>query len=69
VFREADFVCVNTPLPPETRGFIGAPEFSLMKPTAYFINTARGPFVDDPALYTAFAERRIAGAALDVFQQ
>src|SRR5580765_1024207 len=69
VFRESDFVCVNTPLTPETRGFIGAREFSLMKPTAYFINTARGPIVDEKALYAALAERRIAGAALDVFAQ
>ena len=69
VFRESDFVCVNTPLTPETRGFIGAQEFSLMKPTSYFINTARGPVVDEQALYAALAERRIAGAALDVFAQ
>jgi len=68
VFREADFVCVNTPLTPETRGFIGAREFSLMKPTAYFINTARGPIVEEKALYAALAEKRIAGAALDVFE-
>jgi phosphoglycerate dehydrogenase-like enzyme len=69
VFRESDFVCVNTPLTPETRGFIGAREFSLMKPTAYFINTARGPIVDEKALYAALTERRIAGAAIDVFEQ
>jgi phosphoglycerate dehydrogenase-like enzyme len=68
VFRESDFVCVNTPLTPETRGFIGAREFALMKPTAYFINTARGPIVDEKALHAALAERRIAGAALDVFE-
>ena len=68
VFRESDFVCVNTPLTPETRGFIGAREFSLMKPTAYFINTARGPIVDEKALYAALLEKRIAGAALDVFE-
>ena len=69
VFRESDFVCVNTPLTPETRGFIGAREFSLMKPTAYFINTARGPIVDEKAFYAALSERRIAGAAIDVFEQ
>jgi phosphoglycerate dehydrogenase-like enzyme len=68
VFRESDFLCVNTPLTPETRGFIGAREFALMKPTAYFINTARGPIVDEKALYAALAEKRIAGAALDVFE-
>ena len=68
VFREADFVFVNTPLTPETRGSVGAREFSLMKPTAYFINTSRGPIVDEKALCAALAERRIAGAALDVFE-
>lgn len=68
VFREADFVFVNTPLTPETRGSIGAREFSLMKSTAYFINTARGPIVDEKALHAALAERRIAGAAIDVFE-
>src|SRR5947207_8284668 len=69
VFREADFVFVNTPLTPETRGSVGAREFSWMKPTAYFINTSRGPVVDESALYAALAARRIAGAALDVFAQ
>src|SRR5262245_48271564 len=68
VFKEADFICVNTPLTPETRGFIAEREFSLMKPTAYFINTARGPVVNEKALYAALAEKRIAGAALDVFE-
>ncbi len=68
VFREADFVFVNMPLTPETRGSVGAREFALMKPTAYFINTARGPLVDEEALYAALSERRIAGAAIDVFQ-
>ena len=69
VLRESDFVCVNTPLTPETRGLIGAREFSLMKPTAYFVNTALGPIVDEKALYAALSERRIAGAAIDVFEQ
>src|SRR4029079_4794093 len=55
VFREADFVFVNTPLTPETRGTVGVREFSLMKPTAYFINTSRGPVVDESALYAALA--------------
>jgi len=68
VFREADFVFVNMPLTSETRGSVGAHEFSLMKPTAYFINTSRGPIVDEKALVSALAERRIAGAALDVFE-
>ena len=68
VFREADFVFVNTPLTSETRGSIGARELSLMKPTAYFINTSRGPIVDEKVLSAALANRRIAGAALDVFE-
>jgi len=68
VFRDADFVFVNTPLTAETRGSIGVREFSMMKPTAYFINTSRGPIVDEKALHAALAERRIAGAALDVFE-
>lgn len=69
VFRESDFLCINTPLTPETRHLVGERELSLMKPTAYLINTARGPIVDEKAAYRALAERRIAGAALDVFEQ
>ena len=69
VLRESDFVCVNCPLTPETRRLVSDREFFLMKPTANFINTARGPIVDEKALYTALVEHRIAGAALDVFEQ
>ena len=69
VLRESDFVCINTPLTPETRHMIGARELSLMRPTAYLINTARGPIVEERALHAALAARRIAGAALDVFEQ
>ena len=69
LFREADFVCVNCPLNQETRKLVGARQFSLMKPGAYFINTARGPIVDEQALYEALASRRIAGAGIDVFEQ
>jgi D-3-phosphoglycerate dehydrogenase len=68
VLRASDVVFVNCPLTPETRRLVGGREFSLMKPTAYFINTARGPIVDEPALYAALVERRIAGAAIDVFE-
>jgi len=67
LMRESDFVCVNCPLTPETRGLVGEREFAWMKPTAYFINTSRGPVVDQAALYRALKERRIRGAALDVF--
>ena len=68
LMRESDFICVNCPLTPETRGLIGEREFAWMKPTAYFISTSRGPIVDQAALYRALKERRIRGAALDVFE-
>ncbi len=69
LLRESDFVCVNCPLNEETRHLIGARQFSLMKPTAFFINTARGPIVDEKALYRTLADGKIAGAAIDVFEQ
>lgn len=67
VFSQSDFVSVHCKVTEETKGMIGAREFSLMKPTAYFINTARGIIVDQKALMDALTEKRIAGAALDVF--
>ena len=69
LFREADFLCVNCPLSEETRKLVGTRHFSLMKHSAYFINTARGPIVDEKALYEALSSRRIAGAGIDVFEQ
>ena len=69
VFREADFVCVNCPLSDSTRHLVGEREFGLMKPSAYLINTARGPIVDEAALYRALTTGRIRGAAIDVFEQ
>jgi len=69
VLREADFLIINCPLSPETRHLIGAREIGLMKPSAFLINTARGPIVDAAALIAALAEKRIAGAALDVFAE
>ena len=69
LLREADFVCINAPLTPSSRRMIGARELGLMKPTAYLINTGRGQIIDEPALYEALAVGRIAGAALDVFEQ
>jgi phosphoglycerate dehydrogenase-like enzyme len=67
VFRESDFVTVNCPLMPETTHLVNAERLALMKPTAYLINTARGPIVDQKALTKVLQERRIAGAGLDVF--
>ena len=57
------------PLTPATRHMIGAPELARMKPTAYFINVGRGASVDEAALARALGERRIAGAAVDVFAE
>jgi D-3-phosphoglycerate dehydrogenase len=68
VFRRSDFVCVNCPLTEETRGLVNAARIALMQPTAFLINTARGPIVDQAALTAALAEGRIAGAGLDVFE-
>jgi phosphoglycerate dehydrogenase-like enzyme len=67
LFREADVVTVHLILSGRTRGLIGAPEFALMKPTARFVNTSRAPIVDEAALTEAPLARRIAGAAVDVF--
>ena len=69
LLRESDFVCVNCPLSVQTRHMIGPRQFALMKPTAFFVNTARGPIVDERALYEALTEKTIAGAAIDVFEQ
>jgi phosphoglycerate dehydrogenase-like enzyme len=67
LFRRADFLSVHVQLSPRTRGLIGAKEFTLMKPSAYLINTSRGPIVDEAALVAALRDKRIAGAGLDVF--
>jgi phosphoglycerate dehydrogenase-like enzyme len=67
LFREADIVTLHLVLSGRTRGLIGAPEFALMKPAARFVNTSRGPIVDEAALIEALQARRIAGAAVDVF--
>lgn len=68
LFRQADVLCVNCPLTPDTHHIVNAEKFALMKPTAFFINTARGPIVDQKALTKVLQERRIAGAGLDVFE-
>jgi D-3-phosphoglycerate dehydrogenase len=68
LLKESDYVSVHAPLTPETRHMLGLAQFKMMKPTAYFINTARGPVVDEGALYTALTEGYIAGAGLDVLE-
>jgi D-3-phosphoglycerate dehydrogenase len=67
LLRNADFVSINCPLTVETRGMIGAREYARMKPTAYFITTARGFIHDETALEAALRDRIIAGAGLDVW--
>jgi phosphoglycerate dehydrogenase-like enzyme len=68
LFREADFLSVSCPLNDETRHIVNAGRLRLMKPSAYLINTSRGPTVDEQALVEALEQGRIAGAGLDVFE-
>jgi len=68
LLREADFISIHVPLTPETVRFMSTREFSLMKPTAYIVNTARGEVIDEEALVEALKNRQIAGAGLDVFE-
>lgn len=67
LFSQADFLTIHLKLSERTRGLVGAREIRLMKPTAYLINTSRGPIVEEAALIAALTARRIAGAGLDVF--
>lgn len=69
LFTQADIVTLHLILSGRTRGIVGAAELSLMKPAAWLINSSRGPLVDEPALIDALSNRRIAGAALDVFDE
>lgn len=69
LLRRADAISIHTRLSNRTRGLIGARELGLMKPTAYLINTSRGPIVDESALIEALQQGRIAGAALDVYDR
>lgn len=67
--KEADFITLHVPLiPGKTHHLIGEKELSMMKPTAYIVNVARGPVIDEKALVKFLKEKRIAGAALDVFE-
>jgi phosphoglycerate dehydrogenase-like enzyme len=67
LFATADFVTVHVVLSQRSRGLVGAPDLARMKSTSYLINTARGPIVDEAALLETLEQRRIAGAAVDVF--
>jgi phosphoglycerate dehydrogenase-like enzyme len=67
LFREADVISIHLVLSERTHGLVGEPEFALMKPTAFLINTSRGPIVDEAALVAALSDRRIAAAGLDVY--
>lgn len=69
LLKESDFVSLNCPMTPDTHHLIGEKELALMKQTAYLINTARGPVVDEKALVKALQNRQIAGAGLDVFEE
>jgi phosphoglycerate dehydrogenase-like enzyme len=67
LFRQSDFVTIHVVLSQRSRGLVGAAEIGLMKPTAYLINTSRGPIIDEAAMLTALRDKKIAGAGLDVF--
>jgi phosphoglycerate dehydrogenase-like enzyme len=67
LFRQSDFISIHVVLSQRSRGLVGAGEIALMKPTAYIINTSRGPIIDEAALLAALHDNKIAGAGLDVF--
>ena len=69
LLRESDYVSIHTPLTPETTHLIGERELEIMKPTAFLINTSRGPEVHEAAQVQALKENQIAGAGLDVFER
>ena len=69
LFRRADVVSVHVVLSDRTRGLVGAPELAIMKPTARLVNTSRGPIVVEAELIAALKAQKIAGAAIDVFDQ
>jgi D-3-phosphoglycerate dehydrogenase len=67
LFRQADFLSIHLVLSPRSRGLVGGKDLALMKPTAFLINTSRGPIVDEPSLMAALGSRKLAGAGLDTF--
>jgi phosphoglycerate dehydrogenase-like enzyme len=67
LLRQSDFVSIHVVLSPRSRGLLGAKELGLMKPTAYLINTSRGPIIEEAAMLAALRDKKIAGAGLDVF--
>jgi len=69
IFKHADVISLHVPLTAATKGMVGAQEFNLMKESAYIINTSRGGVVDEKALYDALKNKKIAGAAIDVFEE
>jgi glyoxylate reductase len=69
LLRESDFISLHVPLGPETRHLMGADNLAKMKRTAFLINTARGPVVDEAALVAALEQKKIAGAGLDVYER
>ncbi len=69
LLKESDFISLHVPLTPETHHLMGPKEFSLMKPTAFIINTSRGEVIDEQALVEALEKKKIAGAALDVYEK
>ena len=69
LMRQADFVSINCPLTDETRGMVGAAQYALMKPSAYFVTTARGSIHDEVSLADALRAKKIAGAGLDVWEK
>ena len=69
LFRRADVISIHSVLSPRTRGLVGARELSLVKPTAFLINTSRGPIVEEAAILAALREKRIAGYGADTFDE
>ena len=69
LFKQSDFVTIHTQLSPRTRGLVGAAELALMKPTAFFINSSRGPIADEKAIEATLKANKIAGAAIDTYNE